>query len=482
MLNEHKENTLLGLTFETNLNLKNMKKLLLIPCAILISGIVCAQNTLPTSGNVGIGTISPNKLLDVNGKSIFRDKATFEGVLKYNFYKDTSLTNDRILTITPSGRLRPLRTAFCDSMMVAKTVKVGDSSVWIGEEGGENAIWTTHGPLMLNANPGMYNEDIVLAYSSSVNKVYVGGHSMSSIEIMDPNYIGSLDGSKLNVFTPTLVAISGGTNNTEGTAFCSAVTSSNANFFVGKLYDQNPPSEMFFIRGSGEIQTLGNVITGSITSPSLGYNFTSYSHPNSPSGFYTTSASTSGYAFKSEYIVGGVTYGVTIGNQGNVEINPQAGGLKLKQGELRVEDGDTYLDGKLFVDDDVFVDGADVEVHNGVLTLYSTSSSSKQKVLSIQQNSTENFTVTHDGYLYAREIEVKTGSFPDYVFEEDYNLMPIDELKKYIEENGHLPGAPTAEEVIQENMKLKEMNLLLMEKVEELTLYMIELNEKIEAK
>ena len=42
-----------------------------------------AQNTFPNTGNVGIGTNSPNKLLDVNGKSIFRDKATFEGVLKY---------------------------------------------------------------------------------------------------------------------------------------------------------------------------------------------------------------------------------------------------------------------------------------------------------------------------------------------------------------------------------------------------------------
>ncbi len=70
---------------------------------------------------------------------------------------------------------------------------------------------------------------------------------------------------------------------------------------------------------------------------------------------------------------------------------------------------------------------------------------------------------------------------PDYVFEEDYKLKPLEEVEAFIKENKHLPEIPSAKEVGKSGLNLSEMNLLLLKKVEELTLYMIEQQKEIEA-
>ena len=69
----------------------------------------------------------------------------------------------------------------------------------------------------------------------------------------------------------------------------------------------------------------------------------------------------------------------------------------------------------------------------------------------------------------------------DYVFEPDYNLMPLTQVEQFIKQNGHLPEVPTTAEAIANGIELKEMNILLLKKVEELTLYSIELQKRIEA-
>ena len=79
------------------------------------------------------------------------------------------------------------------------------------------------------------------------------------------------------------------------------------------------------------------------------------------------------------------------------------------------------------------------------------------------------------------EIVVQSENlWPDYVFKSSYNIMPIYELEKYINCNKHLPGLPTAAEVEQEGQKLAKNQALLLEKIEELTIYVIEQNKRIE--
>ena len=84
-----------------------------------------------------------------------------------------------------------------------------------------------------------------------------------------------------------------------------------------------------------------------------------------------------------------------------------------------------------------------------------------------------------EGKIGAREIQVKTGSWADYVFEDSYNLAELSEVEQYIKANKHLPGIPTAAEVEKDGVNLGEMNVKLLEKVEELTLYVIEQNKQM---
>jgi hypothetical protein len=79
-----------------------------------------------------------------------------------------------------------------------------------------------------------------------------------------------------------------------------------------------------------------------------------------------------------------------------------------------------------------------------------------------------------DGTVYAKDVVVSTTTFPDYVFKKGYPLLPLSEVKSYIDKNQHLPEIPSEQEVVKNGLNVAEMNKLLMKKVEELTLYLIE--------
>ncbi|MGF7073838.1 hypothetical protein [Mucilaginibacter sp. 3215] len=80
-----------------------------------------------------------------------------------------------------------------------------------------------------------------------------------------------------------------------------------------------------------------------------------------------------------------------------------------------------------------------------------------------------------NGGAIATSVTVKLNSqWPDYVFKPAYQLPSLTEVKSYIDQNQHLPEIPSAEEIAKEGLNLGEMNKLLLKKVEELTLYLIE--------
>ncbi|MDX2196214.1 MAG: hypothetical protein NW207_07335 [Cytophagales bacterium] len=85
------------------------------------------------------------------------------------------------------------------------------------------------------------------------------------------------------------------------------------------------------------------------------------------------------------------------------------------------------------------------------------------------------------GTIYAKEIEIKTTGFPDYVFHKKYKLERLENVETYINKNKHLKGLPTAKEVSDKGIKITELNKKLVEKIEELTLYIIEQNKRIKA-
>ena len=89
--------------------------------------------------------------------------------------------------------------------------------------------------------------------------------------------------------------------------------------------------------------------------------------------------------------------------------------------------------------------------------------------------------VTPDGFVWAQEVKVKVfDPYPDFVFLTNFKLMSLPELERFVKENKHLPSVPAEKDINENGLDLGKMNILLLQKVEELTLYIIEMNKKIE--
>jgi len=81
-----------------------------------------------------------------------------------------------------------------------------------------------------------------------------------------------------------------------------------------------------------------------------------------------------------------------------------------------------------------------------------------------------------NGTVHAKEVKVDMAGWADFVFEKDYQLPTLDEVEQHIHEKGHLPNIPNTKEVTENGLSLGESQKLLLQKIEELTLYSIEQN------
>lgn len=177
--------------------------------------------------------------------------------------------------------------------------------------------------------------------------------------------------------------------------------------------------------------------------------------------WFSTSSTANGVAFITNN-AGGLEIKTGISNQnqtdnalvisssGNIGIgtaNPNAK-LMVSDGNLKINSGDLLVDAGRFV----VGDGNDHQ-----------------------------FEVNEDGYVIAREILVDINqAIPDYVFEESYALMPLNELRDYIAYNKHLPNIPSAKEFeTKGGIELGELSRLLLEKQEEMLLYILQLEERL---
>jgi hypothetical protein len=93
-------------------------------------------------------------------------------------------------------------------------------------------------------------------------------------------------------------------------------------------------------------------------------------------------------------------------------------------------------------------------------------------------NPTEKLAV--NGNIKCKQVEVSLTGWSDFVFQKDYSLMSLADLDAYINQHKHLPGVPSAEEVLTNGNNLGEMDAILLQKIEELTLYVIELKKENE--
>lgn len=93
----------------------------------------------------------------------------------------------------------------------------------------------------------------------------------------------------------------------------------------------------------------------------------------------------------------------------------------------------------------------------------------------------QGYSLSVKGSIRAQEIRVTTLNWADYVFSKNYRLRTLSEVESFINTYKHLPGIPSAESLQADGVDVSKMQALMMEKIEELTLYLIEANKKIEA-
>ncbi len=91
------------------------------------------------------------------------------------------------------------------------------------------------------------------------------------------------------------------------------------------------------------------------------------------------------------------------------------------------------------------------------------------------------YLVSVDGQILAEEVKIQNSDqWYDFVFDDDYNLPHLSQLEGFIKQNKHLPDVPSAKQVSEEGINLGEMNGILLKKIEELTLYIIEQQKQID--
>ena len=91
------------------------------------------------------------------------------------------------------------------------------------------------------------------------------------------------------------------------------------------------------------------------------------------------------------------------------------------------------------------------------------------------------FTLSVSGKVITEEVQIQLKTaWPDYVFLQNHKLTPLSELENYIQQHQHLPNIPSAGEIEKKGLVVGDMQKRMMEKIEELTLYILELNKRIE--
>ncbi|MEO6728527.1 MAG: hypothetical protein ABIM99_01260 [Candidatus Dojkabacteria bacterium] len=120
--------------------------------------------------------------------------------------------------------------------------------------------------------------------------------------------------------------------------------------------------------------------------------------------------------------------------------------------------------------------GGTGSVGNGIFRISHAAAQSTTAISNLEPM----FEVSANGTTFAKAFVVEaTNYWPDYVFNNDYKLMPLNELSDYINQNKHLPYVPSQEDITKNGQDLGEVQKIQMQKIEELTLYTIQQDKKI---
>jgi len=408
-----------------------MKKKLVLFFALTVSVINYSQNTFPNNGNVGINTSNPSARLDVNG----------------NMKIDSSLTVKDSLTVEKDMRTKGKFTVedqayflqavyMNDKLIVGTKVKAGENII-AGEnvKAGNNVTASNNISADNNVNVGN-------KLNVSGNSTFNGNVKMSNLtginNLNNPNIEFVLKAPNGNLET---VTIDGLISLMEDKFYDPVICLTGDDILdpkwsngVNKLFSACPQVKVgiatinpeFALHVVGTTYSLRLKI-GNKTAPQTGL--------------------IDAFAMNNTWDL--MSLGTKIGNQ------PEAVKFQVKN------------NGNVIITNS----GSDptLTLNNGTGHAIVFNDNNGNKILQIQ----------NDGMMRSRYIKVDNDTWADYVFDEDYVLMPLSEVEKFIQSEGHLPNIPSAKEIENDGLNLGEMQSLQMEKIEEMYLHMIEMEKKI---
>ncbi|MDF1675208.1 MAG: hypothetical protein P1U44_05765 [Vicingaceae bacterium] len=445
-------------------NASARKTNLLIFLMIFCLAYSFAQNTLPTSGNVGIGTTNPTTELEVIGNTnlsgtvtidsavTVRDSATFQKKLTVNQDLKIKGTSVFIDDARFKSELKVLGVAkMKDKLVVDGLTRMnGDAHVFGNFRIKSLADSTTTADRWLTINPNgkvssLDNEEFLKTiYSFPQPCITIPNAPL-------PTPIWSATSGILFTGTPCPAKVGIGTDNPNAT-----LDVRGTGYFTSYFGINTVPTNQYQLHVNNSVGTTAGIYLNNNHPqnwPNVKYGFQNVVNNPNTIAYSVTDATTNQDVF-------------------------------VVMGDGKTGIGTTNLSAQLDVNAGVNNTGLIVTTNHNVDYGYGIISSvakNKTKAFSVYnaENNEESFIVYGDGLLYATKIIVHETPFPDYVFESTYKLMPLNELEKYIKENKHLPNMPTAKEVEKNGADIAEINRLLVEKIEELTLYILEQDKRI---
>jgi len=308
----------------------------------------------------------------------------------------------------------------------------------------------------------MANHDnaIALGYAteaSATNTIVIGRHARASVS--NAYIIGSGAGSSSNMLINNVGhSLIIGFESNVPTLFVgsSAGAGTTGNIGIGNMTDPQAKLHIYSDENKAATLKLEHRTTGTKRYAEIGLGTHSIRAGNTENMVFSTPATNRHFVFEN-------------GNVGIGVANPSK--KLVVAGDIDFS-GNLYSNGQLFTGSNWTVNGENIYRSTGNVGI---GTNNPQAALDVQGNS------KFRGNLYVEEVIVEeAANWPDYVFEANYQLMDLNELKSFITINKHLPDMPKADEngkLMQ--VKLAEMNALLLKKIEELTLYILEQEERI---
>lgn len=182
---------------------------------------------------------------------------------------------------------------------------------------------------------------------------------------------------------------------------------------------------------------------------------------------------------------GGVKVGNTISSPGYADhfIVRSDGGTAFEGGQIFTNSEKSSSKG---IKVSASFSGSSPQLHIGEVNLGSPNTFTRNYLhlkngnVGIGTTSPGKYKLAVEGVIGAREVVVTSDSWADFVFDDDYDLMPLRAVERYVEQHRHLPGLPSEADVLEDGVALGTMQATLLQKIEELTLYVIALKKENE--